>query len=277
MKVQELAQQFGIGKNRIYAILRDLNVLAPVGSRKPIDSAAVAEQFMQGASVKALAASFGVDRNGIVRRLREQGISPRSRSDAMLLRMANTSPEDRKRLAHAANCAARGRVQSEAERILMAKTKEGSKAHVSPVAAALAVTLCDRGCPVTLEKAAGPYNLDIAFNECPVAVEIHGGHWHAYGRHGARAGKRREYLLSRGWHLIEVWVVGPVKSIDLLADKLITLAKVASLDPSGRGQHWMIGRDGEPVPALKSYGYDGAPIHAEERRCDRSGRYLGVG
>jgi len=79
----------------------------------------------------------------------------------------------------------------------------------------------------TPQKAVGPYNVDVALDEFPIAVEIFGGHWHSYGRHATRFRKRFDYLLNAGWLPVIIWVtrnhpleIGAAKYIISLTKKL---------------------------------------------------------
>lgn len=226
--------------------------------------------YESGKSVKALAEQFFVSRSVIDNRLRERGITPRGRSDSMYLRMAQSSREDRLRLTQNAHAATRGTPQPEDRQIRQAQGRELSKSHVSTRAIALASILACRGFPVTFEKACGPYNLDLAINTHSIAVEIQGGNWHAYGRHGARLNKRRKYVLGAGWHLVEVWFrAGIREDINAITNQIITLAESASgLDSISR-QHWVMAGDGLAAPIIKSYGYDVAPVPAAHNRRER--------
>jgi very-short-patch-repair endonuclease len=245
--------------------------------KTPINVNDLVSLYESGKSVKALAEQFGVSRAVITNRLSQRGITPRGRSDSMYLRMAQTSREDRLRLTEKANAATRGARQPEDRQIRQAQGRERSKSHASPRALHIANILEVFGFPVTLEKACGPYNIDIAINVPSVAVEIQGGNWHAYGRHGARLGKRREYILSSGWHLVEVWFRARSREdIDAVTDQIITLAKsVSSLNP-GRSQHWVLSGDGQAAPIIKSYGYDVAPVPAAHNRRERARANLDI-
>lgn len=272
-----IADAYGVSGDIVRRHLREAGI-ALTGNKSVYDEAAALAAFHEGTSVKAIAERFGFQRSTIASLLRKHGITPRSRRDAMLLRMAQATPEERLRLAEAAHAVCRGRRVPEEARIRMAEGRERTKSHASAEALAIAQAIEDGGVAITLEKAVGPYNIDIALNESSVAVEIQGGNWHAYGRHGARLAERREYLLSRGWHLVEAWIRSdqPLRLVQPLANKLIALSQILRFDPSGRGEHRMIGGDGEPLPALKSYGHSVAPVPGAERRCEESGRYLSV-
>ena len=139
----------------------------------------------------------------------------------------------------------------------MAQGRERTKSHASQEAIDCAAALKARGIPVTLEKAVGTYNIDIALDELPIAVEIQGGGWHACGRHGARLGERRKYILGSGWHLMEIWARrSNCLCVESVADKVISLANsVRGLDAIPR-QHWVLRGDGSTAPIAKSYGYN---------------------
>jgi hypothetical protein len=272
-----MARQLGVSRNVIYRHLRVAGV-ALTGNRSIYDQATALRMYNEGGSVKAIAKALGVQRKTITALLRKNGITPRSRSEAMFLRMAQATPEDRQRLTDAAHAAVRGRRMPEECGVRIAQGRERAKSHASPDALAIADGIISLGQPVTLEKAVGPYNLDIAFDELPVAVEVQGGHWHSHGRHGARIGKRREYLLSRGWNLVEIWRFGARRrrEIEPMAQNLITLAQSLRLDPAGRGEHRVIDGDLQPLSVCKSYGYDMAPVPGAEHRCEHSGRYVHI-
>jgi hypothetical protein len=273
----KLAKQFGVSGNVIRRHLKAAGVPL-IGNRLVFDESLALELYHQGTSVKAIAEQLNIQRANVTALLHKHGITPRGRSDAMFLRMAQTTAEDRQRLTEAAHAATRGRPQPKDRCIRMAEGRERTKSHASVDAIMLAGAVASFGFPVTVEKAFGTYNLDIAFDELPIAVEIQGGHWHSYGRHGARIRERREYILSSGWHLIEIWRFSSrrSRSVEPMAYHLVALAESLSLDPSGRGEHRMIDGNGEPLSARKSYGYDVPPVYGSEHRCEESGRYFRI-
>lgn len=168
----------------------------------PPDADDLVRRYVVGESEKALAEAFGVGRQAIRRVLLEAGIQPRNRSEGMFTRMAQTSPEERARLASAAHAAVRGRSVPRAEKEARARTMEarGASAHtVSPAELVFAGWLRENGLPVVHQKAVGPYNVDIAAGS--VAVEILGGGWHRAKLHG----ERLRYILDAGWDVIYIW------------------------------------------------------------------------
>ena len=76
--------------------------------RNDFDINNLISRYIAGESVKHLAESFGFSRQVVYRVLRNANIKPRNRSESTYVRMAQTSPEERKRLASAANEAKRG-------------------------------------------------------------------------------------------------------------------------------------------------------------------------
>ena len=66
------------------------------------------KEYFAGKSIKQLAVDNGVSRQVIYRIFRENDVPVRNRSEAMFTRMANTTFEERQRLAFAANEAKRG-------------------------------------------------------------------------------------------------------------------------------------------------------------------------
>lgn len=171
----------------------------------PLDVDDLVQRYARGESEKALAETFGVSRDVIRRRLVKAGVEPRNRSDAMFVRMAHASPEERSRLADAAHAAVRGKPRSTEFLISRAKGIETLGAAHGTVSAAeilLASMLRGYWLQVTHQKAIGPYNADLAAGT--VAVEVLGGSWHRSKRHR----KRLRYLLDAGWDVIFVWVDG---------------------------------------------------------------------
>lgn len=174
---------------------------APRPERVAVDSVAIVSRYLAGESEKALAAAFGISRSAIRMRLRKAGVEPRGRSAAMYQRMANTSPEERRRIASASHDAARGSRRTEESLIERAASIEGrTTVNVSPAELALADDLRSRGLSVVHQKAIGKYNVDLATGT--VAVEVLGGSWHRAKRHG----ERLRYILDAGWDVIYVWV-----------------------------------------------------------------------
>jgi very-short-patch-repair endonuclease len=161
-------------------------------------------RYTGGESEQALAKSFGVDRGTIRARLLKAGVQRRGSSESAYLRMAHLSPEERARNADAAHDAVRGTTWTDERLALKAQTIERQGADwagASPAERVLADMLRGAGLTVINQKAAGPYNVDVATGS--VAVEILGGSWHRSKHHG----ERLRYLLDAGWDVIYIWVI----------------------------------------------------------------------
>jgi hypothetical protein len=76
--------------------------------RKTLPDSQICARYIAGESEIALAREYNVDRRTIRKRLLENGVEPRGRSAAMFMRMKRASPEERQRIALAANVALRG-------------------------------------------------------------------------------------------------------------------------------------------------------------------------
>jgi hypothetical protein len=77
-------------------------------NRIPLDVPALLARYDAGESVLSLARALGVSRLVVTRRLEENGVTPRSGSEANRLRFARATPEERKAIASAAQAALRG-------------------------------------------------------------------------------------------------------------------------------------------------------------------------
>lgn len=211
-------------------------------------------RYVAGESEQKLAAEAGVNRCAFRNRIVKAGIIPRNNSGAMKIRWANASEGERNAMLDAAHSSMRGVPLSDELKIKQAIGKQNSLAHISHLDALLWAMLQDSGLNVTPQKAVYAYNIDVAVEAPPIAVELFGGAWHSAGRHGARFHERTKYLLDIGWTVVVVWVdkrrypfgVGCVEYI-------VSLAKTLRLDPPARGEYRVILGDGNLAPVAKSY------------------------
>jgi len=163
------------------------------------------QRYLAGESPNRIVADHDFSRMVLLRSLRERGIPLRDRSAAEMLKNAQRTPEDRKRQAAAAHAAVRGRKASWEERACTAQSKMESACHASPNEKRLLQLLRARGAAPVLQQAAGIYNIDLGW--WPLAIEVYGGGWHAYGQHRTRSRRRFEYLVSQGWVPVIVWCI----------------------------------------------------------------------
>lgn len=227
-------------------------------NRKDLNIDDIRRAYDSGDSVLKMSKDFSVSRPVILRRLAEMGVAVRSRSEANRIRMSRLSPADRSDLARAAHDAVRGVKRSDEEILKRSAAREAVVAGSSQLEDAFAGFLADRGIEFVRQKAIGKYNVDFALTSCPVAVEIFGGGWHNSGRHASRHPERIEYLLSQSWSIVIIWATtrwgGGSYFDQRCADYVVSLAKILSTRPSGRGQYHVIRGDGKyaSVSSLES-------------------------
>lgn len=240
--------------------------------RKDVDVNDLLRLYRAGYSVKKLAEHFNIARSGIVLRLQESGIIQRGRSESMVLRMSQTSPEERARLASAAHAAVRGVRRSEEEMIARAKANESRKTGSRTEEICLEM-LTARGLVCTPQKAIGRYNIDIAVEGPSIAVDIFGGNWHAYGRHAARYLQRVEYILDQGWFPVVIWVTGSAPLERGAIDYVVALAEQIGRGESVRREDQMILGNGEPTTAGKNKFYGRTVVPGPQPRDNATGRF----
>ena len=211
-------------------------------------------RYQAGEPEQKLAREAGVNRWTFRKRLTEAGIIPRNVSDSMFIRWAEATPKAREAMLTNAHRAARGRKQTIAERILRANTRERNVTGTSPVELELCARLSARGLSVTPQKAIHTYNVDIALNAPPIAVEIFGGNFHSTGLHARRHFPRTKYLLDHGWSVVIIWIDARRYPLSVGCDDyIIQFAEELRRNPAAGSQYRVIRGDGNPAPALRSY------------------------
>lgn len=237
----------------------------------PPDLGHLLERYRSGESEQSLSKSYGVSRGVIRRILTENGVQPRSGSEAQTIRMERLSAEERIALAAAAHAAVRGSKQTIEHREAAARTNGNRLNNVSITEMTIANWLRDHGRDVSQQTPVGPYNCDITFSR--VAVEVYGGNWHFSGRHQARAQERIRHFFDRGWHFVIVLVGPDFPLLPTITDYLITFAEEARRNPSSVRQYRMVGGDGELLASADSDA-DQVPHEYPFRRTrDAKGRY----
>ena len=220
-------------------------------ARDTLDRHAIATRYLAGESENALAKEFGVARDAIRTRLLREGVTPRDSTSANRLMMQSRTPEQNAINSANAHEAVRGRIVSFREKCLRAVSRERTQSHASTYERQMIAWLGERGANATLQKAVGPYNLDIAFH--PVAVEIYGGGWHANGSHASRAPERFDYILNQGWSVVIIWIDKRRGSFTVAAaDYVIAHIERTRLDPTLIGQYGVIRGNGEEVAAFSA-------------------------
>jgi len=231
------------------------------------DGAACVGLYLAGASEKALADRFGVQRARIRGCLIARAVEPRGRHAAEVLKWAQRKARPDyaricKRQCGGAWRAATGRTKTEEEITAAARTRYllqargGLRGHDDETRVHDALTVLG----VKLEKqfAVGRYNLDLAEPSLRVAIEVVSTAPKA--SYAVTLRKRTEYLLSLGWLVIFVNLTrGPERRpivLPRVAEKVLALRNRAGIDPAVRGRYAMVGRQGEPCSALRKHLHD---------------------
>ncbi|MDY6811182.1 MAG: hypothetical protein SW127_19565, partial [Actinomycetota bacterium] len=83
----------------------------------------------------------------------------------------------------------------------------------------------DIGIDTVLQKACGPYNIDIFVARYSIAVELFGGHWHSHGLHAERFRKRFDYILNCNFIPVIVWVTRNYPVEQAAIDKIVAIGE----------------------------------------------------
>jgi transposase len=275
----DLGRELGVSVNTIKSRLRKQGVSLAYLKPKPridIDVAALVEAYNDGASVKSLAERFGVSRGVIANRLKWQGITPRNRSEGMFLRMSQTSPEERARLAAAAHDAVRGRTVSRESKRLGAITRWKRLLGVSPAEMSLAQMLHDRGLRPEPQFPIGIYNCDLAIH--PVAVEVWGGGFHFTGKHARRTPERIRQIMNAGWDVLCLVVDSRRYPLTpAVADYIVSHVEAARQNPSAIREYRVVWGAGEfSTGGCANDKYISFKHPNRHRRNSRTGQYESV-
>lgn len=205
-----------------------------------LPDAEIAKRYLAGESENTLADAYGVSRTAIAVRLRHQGITRRTQTEANQLLAEQTPIEEHHRRIKIAQKATRGRKHTMAHRRHIALSRQRRETLTSPAEHLLAKWLRERGASPILQQAVGPYNVDIGLH--PIAVEILGGAWHASK---PTHPERTRYILNQGWHAIFIWSHirrSPLQ--EAVADYIIAALDELRSQPSPSGQYRVIRGDG---------------------------------
>lgn len=208
--------------------------------------------YVGGMSAKALAKHFNVSRQVICLRLRENNIPIRNRSESMYVRMAQTSLEERKRLAKKAQEARRGSPDSAAALRKKAIAAEKYLYKAGEFEPECFEYLCDAGFDPIPQKAVNKYNIDIAVGN--VAVEIHVSTCNPLTKEYSR--NKVIYLTNNGWNVIFVWISYRRNKIlsRRACEDVVSFIKHSQANPSFVGQYRVIRGTGKFYSAGSLYG-----------------------
>lgn len=231
----------------------------------------VVSRYNSGESVKSIAAHLGRSCLFVNCVLKDAGITPRGRSDAELLKWKRLKTD---RMLVERQCgrawdAVRGSTPSEEVQEKKALARFRSKIFVFKGENEIADFVRESGFPVQQQWPVGPYNLDIAIDGTPVAVEV--VHLSAFdfagrGETGNRPQHERlKYLLDRGWFVIYLIATGHGKhrriDLSIIGDDLIAWIERARSDESVFGKYRVIWGKGEAPPSAR-YDFNNLPAVA---------------
>ena len=196
------------------------------------------KEYFAGKSIKQLAVDNGVSRQVIYRIFRENAVPVRNRSEAMFTRMANTSPEERKRLAFAANEAKRGLANTPE---MLEKRAKAGKRFIGKFEQEFIDAISACGIECFPQEPFLSYNLDIGCGD--IAVEIHR---HTDSPLAPRHIKKVMNCINAGKSMLYVWI-NPTKNILLpeCYENVISIIQQFRSNPPIRSKYWVIRGTGE--------------------------------
>lgn len=225
------------------------------------------DRYLAGESAYAIATEAGIDTGNLTKAWRLRGLHTRPATEAAALRHARMTADERMALVAPAHDAVRGKPPTFDQMCQAAATREREALHVSGLDRQVGHWLTAYP-GVTLAKAIGPYNVDLAFER--VAVEVFGGGWHGGGRAAARWPNRIRYILDQGWSVIVVWSEKYRQPLDVgAAQYIIAFIEEARRNPPAIGQYRVIRGDGQEI-IRGCANDDHFPVKPSRRRSERS-------
>lgn len=211
----------------------------------PEIEADIIKRYQSGETVESLATAFDYASGKIMSQrhprgcgirgvLSRAGISIRGSDQSQKARWARSTPEQR--LAQVASAQRAG-----------AKMRESTlNVKMSPYEWQLFGAFVAMGVPCSQQRAVGTYNLDIAMNEFPVAVEIEIGSAFSVSRR-FRVEQRTKYLTNLGWAVIYVIIGRRRLAIAPVANKVLSLLDRVRADKSILGQYGVVDCQGQSL------------------------------
>lgn len=273
--VGKLASEFGVSPQ---TVTRNLEASGVYQNRRSHQAVIIDEfapwvaRYLVGESENSLAKELGVGRFAFRSNLMRHGVVPRGQSEAETVKWQRMNTEARMRQVAPAHRASRGRVVSLEEAIRYALRREQTASKATAEERQLADWIANAGYHVTIQKAVGRYNLDIAIHTPSIAVEVFGGHWHMSGDHARRFFERTEYILNSGWNMFIIWTDNRRYPLDITAaEYVIRFCQELSGNPSAPRQYRVILGNGQDAPALGAYFNDPPIVEAFRSIADLSG------
>lgn len=254
----KIAKKFGVSDYAILNVIKKAKL--PILNVKPKLSNSLGDKlpaiqiislYTSGISENAIANQFKVSRNVITRILTKNGIERRNNTVANRLMMSKRSLAENIRNTKAANKAIRGKPQPKKWREKTAKTLEVNPINVGKGEIELIEKLRAKGFKVTHQKAFKRYNLDIAFDEFPIAVEVFGGGWHTHGNHARLFRERFDDICNAGIIPVIVWISKDYPIDNGIVEYLVALAERLGSGESLPCQEHVLWGNGKPCSVGK--------------------------
>lgn len=210
------------------------------------------QMYIDGMSEQALAQLAGVSRMTMRHNLLTAAIIPRNRSQAMYVRMQHTSEAERANLTSAAHSAVRGKQRDITELIQRALTRQQTLQYATPIEFAFGDMLIQHGLRVIYQRAIERYNIDIAIETPPIAIEIEFNRTLPFVSRPANHHRRSEYLLDLGWNLCYILICKSWPLTVGAADYIVAWTQQLCTNDTIRGQYSVIRGNGKPVPILRA-------------------------
>jgi very-short-patch-repair endonuclease len=169
---------------------------------EPLESYLSRRYVDEQATYRELCMELGIANRTLSRWLREFGIKPIGSV------MAGKRNYKKHKKVYQRNLALRN---TDAARCKSAKTRQGRwRRLISEPAWKILDGLNDIGLYPQPEYAIYRYNIDLAFPELKLAVEVDGGNWHQTERHLKLQEQKEKYLHEKGWTIVRVGTNGPI-------------------------------------------------------------------
>lgn len=215
--------------------------------------------YDRGDPVKSIADRFGVDASSIVSRLKANGRKIRTLGEQQKIRWSRMSDSDRVSMMTGAHKASRGRKRSDSSNEAAAVTRFERQTHIGASEERLAIDMKSRGLTFLQQFPIGPYNLDFAFEESLVAVEVECGNW-GKPRPVFKYLDRMKYIFDRGWRVLIVFTQSTKLLFPDVTDKIIAFRDVLGGNKPIDGQYGVIRGDGKRTVPVSCYLHDFARI-----------------
>lgn len=285
-KLDNIINEYLVSKNTIAYIARKFNVehraikrtliennvvLRKVGIDK-IDIPGLLSDYVSGVSVNELAKRCRITGKDIKSLIIDNGVTIRTRSQAEKIKWSLMSDSARANQVKACHEAGKGREVTIQESMKRAKGRERAGYTNSIHEQRFFDLMANRNIALIPQTACNVYNIDFTIGT--VAVEIHGGHWHSYGRHKTVFAKRTKKLIDSGYTVIILNVTATHPLSDSVADYMADLIQESRRNKPQFGKHRVVWGAGEYVTAFGLDSIDNALVSPfKQARDSTTGRY----